>query len=90
MGVHALEQSGRKIARKATVEEERMTGGRRRGMGSAPPRAALFIRGSTESARYGSFRRTTRLNGSFANGLQLRSKSVFRLSAKQKDNTRSS
>jgi hypothetical protein len=35
-----------------------------RGMGSTPPRAALFIGGSTDSARCGSFRRTTRLNGS--------------------------
>jgi hypothetical protein len=38
--------------------------GEERGMGSTPPRAALFIGGSTESARCGSFRRTIRPNGS--------------------------
>jgi hypothetical protein len=59
MGVRALEQSGRKITRKATVVEERVTGGRRRGMGSTSSRATLFIGGSTESTCYGSFRRTT-------------------------------
>jgi hypothetical protein len=39
-------------------------GGRRRGMGSTPPRAILFIGGSTESICCGSFYRTMRLNGS--------------------------
>jgi hypothetical protein len=33
-------------------------------MGSTLTRAALFIGGSTESSCCGSFRRTTRLNGS--------------------------
>jgi hypothetical protein len=33
-------------------------------MGSTPTRAALFIEGSTESARCGSFRHTTHSNGS--------------------------
>jgi hypothetical protein len=72
------------------------------GIGSTPPRAALFIGGSTESIRCGSFHRTIHLNGSilrssqedqggfFANRLQLRPKSEFRSSAKQEDNIRSS
>jgi hypothetical protein len=33
-------------------------------MESTPTRASIFIGGSTGSARYGSFRRTTRYNGS--------------------------
>jgi hypothetical protein len=32
-------------------------------MGSTTTQTALFIEGSTESARCGSFRRTTRFNG---------------------------
>jgi hypothetical protein len=47
----------RKWKRQRHKEEEE------RGMGSTPPRAALFIRGSTYSACYGSFRRIIRLNG---------------------------
>jgi hypothetical protein len=37
-------------------------GGRQRGMGSTPPQAVLFIGGSTESIRCGSFHRTKCLN----------------------------
>jgi hypothetical protein len=48
----------RKWKRQRHKEEEE------RGMGSTPPRAALFIGGSTDSACYGSFRRTIRLNSS--------------------------
>jgi hypothetical protein len=47
----------RKWKRKRHEEEER-------GMGSTPPRAALFIGWSTEFLYCSSFRRTTRLNGS--------------------------
>jgi hypothetical protein len=38
--------------------------GRRRGMGSTQPRVVLFIGGSSESIRCGSFYRTMRHNGS--------------------------
>jgi hypothetical protein len=39
-------------------------GGRRRRMGSTPPQVSLFIGGSTESIRCGSFHHTTSPNGS--------------------------
>jgi hypothetical protein len=49
---------------KATAAEVRAMGGRRKGNGVNPDSGRPIYRGSTESARCGSFRRTTRLNGS--------------------------
>jgi hypothetical protein len=40
------------------------TRGRRKGNGVNPASSRLIYRGATESARYGSFLRTTRLNDS--------------------------
>jgi hypothetical protein len=45
-------------------------GGRRRGMGSTPPRVVLFIGGTTESIHCGSFHRTKCLNGSILRSLR--------------------
>jgi hypothetical protein len=53
----AREEEATAVKAKGCEEEER-------GMGSTPPRAALFIGGSTESARCGSFSRTIRYNRS--------------------------
>jgi hypothetical protein len=52
------------------TRERESDGGRRRGMGSTPPWAILFIGGSTESIRSGSFHHTKRLNGSIPGSSQ--------------------
>jgi hypothetical protein len=62
--VCAWEQDGRKIAGQQRKRKRQRREEEERGMGSTPPRAALFIGGSTKSTRCGSFRRTTRLNSS--------------------------
>jgi hypothetical protein len=49
---------------KATATEVRATEGRRKKNGVNPDLGYTIYRGSTESARCGSFRRTTRFNGS--------------------------
>jgi hypothetical protein len=56
--------------RERESDESDSDGGRRRGMGSTPPWAILFIGGSTESIRCGSFHRTIRLNGSILRNSQ--------------------
>jgi hypothetical protein len=50
--------------RKATGVEARAVGGRRKGNGANPDPGRPIYRGSTESARCGSFRLTICLNGS--------------------------
>jgi hypothetical protein len=55
------------VARSLQRTQERESDGRRRrGMGSTPPRAVLFIWGSTKSIRCGSFYSTMFFNGSIA------------------------
>jgi hypothetical protein len=88
--------------RTATEAEATAAGGRRKGNGVNPASGRLIYRGSTESARCGSFRRTTRLNGSILKssradqgGFSLTDysydlNSEFKSSAKQEDNIRSS
>jgi hypothetical protein len=64
VGAGARRPQDRYEREKAVEGEEKATGGRRKRMGSTPPRAILFIGGSTESICCGSFHRTMRLNGS--------------------------
>jgi hypothetical protein len=45
-------------------DKVRVTGGRKKGNGVNPASGQPIYRGSTESVRCGSFRRTTRQNGS--------------------------
>jgi hypothetical protein len=56
--------------RKATAAEVRVAGGRRKGNGANPDPGRPIYRGSTESARCGSFRCTTYLNGSILRSSQ--------------------
>jgi hypothetical protein len=69
--------------RESDVVEVTATGGRRKGNGVNPTLGRPMYRGSTESARCGSVRRTTRLNAYDLNP-------EFRSSTDQEDNIMSS
>jgi hypothetical protein len=70
MGARAREQSSRKTVGKQWWQKRERREEEERWMGSTPTRAALFIGGSTGSTRCGSFRRTTRFNGSIPRSLR--------------------